>query len=340
MKHANISFFVPHAGCPNQCSFCDQHAITGGARPPSPKEVEETCERAAARLGSRAAESQIAFFGGSFTAVPREYMVSLLEPACKAVKKYGFAGIRCSTRPDAVDREVLEVLSKYGVTAVELGAQSMDDRVLAMNRRGHTAAQTAEAAGLIRAYGMELGLQMMTGLYGDDDQTALATVESFIALRPGTARVYPTVVLSGTYLAELYKKGEYRPQTLEEAVALCAQILPRLEGAGIRVIRVGLHAERDVEARKLAGPYHPAFRELVQSRVFLESLMPALQALGAGAYTVKVHPKSLSVAVGQGKRNVSLLKDAGFFVTFLPDGSVEQGGFTAERAAASGGLSI
>lgn len=327
MKHANISFFVPHVGCSRQCSFCDQRAITGGAVPPSPEDVAKTCAEAAKQLGSRVQNTQIAFFGGSFTAIPREYMISLLEPASKAVKEYGFTGIRCSTRPDAIDREVLELLSQYGVTAVELGAQSMDDKVLEMNRRGHTAAQTAQAARLIQSFGMELGLQMMTGLYGDTEETALQTAESIIALHPDTARVYPTVVLPGTALAELYERGEYRPQTLEEAVSLCARLLPRLEDAGIRVIRVGLHAERDVEVRKLAGPYHPAFRELVQSRVFLNSLLPVLEQRGAGSYTVKVHPKTISVALGEKRSNVERLKGRGFSVDFVQDGTMERGRF-------------
>lgn len=327
MKHANISFFVPHVGCPRQCSFCDQHAITGGAEPPSPDEVEKTCARAAKRLGDRVKNTQIAFFGGSFTAISREYMISLLEPAYIAVKEYGFTGVRCSTRPDAIDRETLELLSRYGVTAVELGAQSMDDRVLEMNRRGHTAAQTAEAAGLIKSFGMELGLQMMTGLYGDTEETALQTMERIIALHPETARIYPTVVLPGTELAELYRRGEYRPQTLEEAVDLCAKLLPRLENAGIRVIRVGLHAEQDVEARKLAGPYHPAFRELVQSRVFLDSLLPALEQRGAAGYTVRVHPKTISVALGERRSNLERLESRGFTVDFVQDKRVERGSF-------------
>ncbi len=333
MKHGNISFFVPHLGCPCKCSFCDQYAITGGAKPPAPEEVARVCAQAAKQLGQRAKNVQIAFFGGSFTAIPRETMTALLEPAFKAVKEFGFAGIRCSTRPDAIDRDRLELLSQYGVTAVELGAQSMNDNVLALNRRGHTAAQTAEAAGLIRSYGMELGLQMMTGLYGDSEETALETVESIIALHLDTVRIYPAILMPGTYLHELYQKGEYRPQTLEEAASLCARLLPRFEEAGVRVIRVGLHAERDVEARKLAGPYHPAFRELVQSRVFLDSLLPVLEAQGAGSYTVRVHPKTISVALGERKGNVKLLKDRGYTAVFRQDEKIERGGFAVEKTS-------
>lgn len=330
MKHSNLAFFVPHLGCPQRCSFCDQNAITGGAKPPAPYEVTETCAKAAKELGGRVQNTQIAFFGGSFTAIPREQMVSLLEAAEGAMREYGFQGIRCSTRPDAIDRETLGLLARYGVKAVELGAQSMDDRVLRLNRRGHTARETAEAAGLIREFGMELGLQMMTGLYGDTEETALATARSFLALGADTARIYPTVVLPGTYLAELYQKGEYRPQTLEEAVSQCAVLLPLLEGGGVRVIRVGLHAQREMQGKMLAGPYHPAFRELVLSRIFLEQLQKKLSAGGPGEYTVRVHPKSLSVALGERKSNIERLKNRGYSVSFRQDDSIERNGFLLE----------
>lgn len=325
MAHGNIAFFVPHVGCPRQCSFCDQHAITGGAQVPLPREVEEVCRRAAGQLGDRVRETRIAFFGGSFTAIPRKLMVSLLEPAFKAVKEFCFAGIRCSTRPDAVDGEILDLLEQYGVDAVELGAQSMDDEVLRKNRRGHTAAQTAEAAGWIKARGMELGLQMMTGLYGDTDETALQTAKRLIALEPDTARVYPTVVLRETCLAELYRRGEYRPQTLEQAVALCARLLSRFEEAGVQVIRMGLHAERQVEQRMLAGPYHPAFRELVESRRFLDRLIEQLKS--PGEYRVSVNPRDISAALGQGRENLRKLGELGFKVEFRQEAAVPRGEF-------------
>lgn len=330
-RHANVSIFVPHIGCPQQCSFCNQHAITGGARPPLPEDVRAAAETAARQLGGGAQNAEIAFFGGSFTAVPREYMLSLLKIAEKSVKEFGFAGIRCSTRPDAVDRETLALLREHGVTAVELGAQSMDDGVLAANRRGHTAAQTEAAAQAVRESGFELGLQMMTGLWKDTEEKALRTAERLLACRPDTVRVYPAVVLRGTELAGRYERGEYRPQTLEEAVSLCAKLLMRFEEAGVRVLRMGLHAERDVEEQKLAGPYHPAFGELVQSRVFLERLLPALDARGPGAYRVGVHPRGLSVALGQKRSNLAMLLESGYEVSFQPDEEVPRGQFAIEQ---------
>ncbi len=228
----SVALFVPHVGCPQQCSFCDQRAITGGAQPPTPWQVWQTAQAAASHLGQRVKDTEIAFFGGSFTAIPRGQMLSLLAPAKEAVERFGFRGLRCSTRPDAIDGEVLSLLKAHHMVAVELGAQSMDGEVLRRNRRGHSPEDTVRAAGLIRAAGLELGLQMMTGLYGSTPEKDVETARALIALQPATARVYPTVVLEGTHLAALYRQGHYHPQTLEEAVALCARLLPLFEGCG------------------------------------------------------------------------------------------------------------
>ena len=323
----NVAIFVPHVGCPQQCSFCDQRAITGGAQVPTPQQVWDTAQAAAAHLGDQVGETEIAFFGGSFTAIPREQMLSLLAPAKAAVERWGFRGLRCSTRPDAVDGEVLSLLKAHHMVAVELGAQSMDEEVLRRNRRGHTPADTAQAAGRIKAAGLELGVQMMTGLYGSTPEKDEETARALLALQPDTARVYPTVVLAGTELATLYEAWVYRPQTLEEAVALCARLLSLFETAGVRVIRMGLHAEEDVERRRVAGPYHPAFRELAESRRFLEKLLPQLEAAGPGIYRAAVSPRDLSLAVGQKKANVLALQRRGFWVRFVPEESRARGTF-------------
>lgn len=330
-KHANVAVFVPHAGCPQQCSFCNQRTITGKVKEPEPQDVVDAAGVAARSLGEGARQAEIAFFGGSFTAIDRGYMVALLEAAAGCVKEYGFAGIRVSTRPDAVGEEVLGLLKGFGVTAVELGAQSMDDRVLRLNRRGHTAAQTVEAAGRIKSMGFELGVQMMTGLWGDCGRSALGTADKLIALQPETARIYPTVVLPGTMLAEAYARGEYAPQTLEEAVELCARLLPRFQAAGVRVIRMGLHAEPGVEAQAVAGPYHPAFRQLVESRIFLRRVAGELEKTGAGAYTVCVKPKYLSTALGQRKENLEKWGKMGFAVRVVQDPGAPEGGFFWHR---------
>ena len=274
----SVALFVPHVGCPQQCSFCDQRAITGGVQPPTPWQVWETAQAAASHLGEQVKETEIAFFGGSFTAIPRGQMLSLLAPAKEAVERFGFRGLRCSTRPDAVDGEVLSLLKAYHMVAVELGAQSMDGEVLRRNRRGHSPEDTVRAAGLIRAAGLELGLQMMTGLYGSTPEKDVETARALIALRPATARDLPHGGAGGhPSCRRCTGRGTIHPQTLEEAVALCARLLPLFEEAGVRVIRVGLHAQEDVERRRVAGPYHPAFRELVESRRFLARLLPELE---------------------------------------------------------------
>ena len=327
----HVAIFVPHVGCPQQCSFCDQHAITGDDQAPTPEQVWQTAQAAAAHLGDRVNTTQIAFFGGSFTAIPREYMTALLVPAKEAVERFGFAGLRCSTRPDAVDAPTLELLKAHHMTAVELGAQSMDDRVLAQNRRGHTAQDTIRAAGLIKEAGLELGLQMMTGLFGSSPEQDLDTARALIALHPDTARIYPTLVLEHTQLAALYRAGQYHPQTLEEAVELCAQLLTLFEEAGVRVIRLGLHAQESLERHRVAGPYHPAFRELVEGRIFLDKLLPVLEQRGGGSYLVKVPARELSQAVGQKRCNLETLSRLGYRVKFEPDRSLSRGSFRVEN---------
>lgn len=196
-------------------------------------------------------DGEIAFFGGSFTAIDRDYMIELLSSAQEFIGENGFKGIRISTRPDAVDGEICDILEKYHVTAVELGAQSTNDKVLAMNRRGHTREDIFRSARLLKERGFELGLQMMTGLYGSNDEDSIGTARDLISLSPDTARIYPAVVIENTELAELYRNGEYRPQTPEEAAVLCAKILPMFERAGIKVIRLGLHSGGGVEALSL-----------------------------------------------------------------------------------------
>ena len=316
MKHINVALFAPHAGCPHQCSFCDQRTISGQMTPLTPAAVHEAAQTALASLpAGAAADGELAFFGGSFTLLPQAEQIALLEAAHSYIKDGCFRGIRISTRPDGIDPETCALLRRYGVTAVELGAQSMDDRVLALNRRGHTAAQTAAAHAMLRAFGFETGLQMMTGLYGSTDTDSLATAQAICALRPDTVRIYPTVVLAGTPLAERMQAGAFQPQTLADAVALCAKLLPLFEAAGIRVIRVGLHASRDVEAKRIGGAYHPALRELAESRILLDRARALLAGRPAGSYTLTVAPTSRSKMTGQRRCNLTALAAEGYRCT-------------------------
>lgn len=315
MKHANISLFVPHMGCPHRCSFCNQKTISGSTRKLTPDEVTETLKKAVAD-GNEPQNTEIGFFGGSFTAIPREYMISLLEAAKPFTDKGYFGGIRISTRPDAIDEDVLGILKDFGVSAIELGAQSTDEDVLKLNRRGHTRQDITDASNLIKEKGFSLGLQMMTGLFGDTDEKSLKTCEDIIALKPDTVRIYPTVVLEGTELGEMYKNGTYSPQTLENAVSLCSELLRRFYDNGIKVIRLGLHSGGNVEDGFLAGPYHPAFGELCESRIYLEKAKKLLMDFPKNAnVTLSVNPREISKMTGQKGCNKKALFEEGFKVT-------------------------
>lgn len=329
MKHANVSIFVPHNGCPHQCSFCNQRSITGQQKQPNAQEDQQILEQAVHDLGDRITCSEIAFFGGSFTAIERNYMISLLEVAAKYVKEYNFIGIRISTRPDAIDTNILHLLKGYSVTSVELGAQSMDDCVLALNQRGHTAFDVEKASSLIQDSGFSLGLQMMTGLYGDTPEKARNTASRICALHPDTVRIYPTVVLQGTDLATKYHQGIYSPPGPEESAELCAELLELFELHDIRVIRLGLHASPEVERNAIAGAYHPAFGEICQSRLFLRRLLRAFSECGVphGSVTVFVPPKDISKVLGQKKYNIEQLKKEGWQVRFVQIPAVPQEGF-------------
>jgi len=308
MKHSNISIFIPHVGCPHQCSFCDQRTISGAQHLPDGNEVREICSQALAEIKSPE-NTEIAFFGGSFTAIPRDYMTELLEAAEEFVGEGKFSGIRCSTRPDCIDDEILSLLKQSGVTAIELGAQSMSEKVLELNERGHTSADVVKAAGLIKKYGFELGLQMMTGLYGSSVQTDMETFDKLAELCPAVMRIYPVVILSGTKLAELYKSGEYVPYSFDEAVELCSEILQYADEKGIRVIKCGLHASEFVEQDMVGGFYHPAFRELCESRIYLRKIEELAE--GCSYVHISVPSRDISRAVGHKKSNIEYFRQKG-----------------------------
>ena len=325
--HSNISIFVPHIGCPNKCSFCNQRYITGSCWAPCAADVEKAV---AAAKGSRNFDSktaEIAFFGGSFTAINRNYMTALLKAAEQFVKDGTVKGIRISTRPDAIDDDILTLLKEYGVTSIELGAQSMNDRVLRMNNRGHTSGDVEKASRLIREYGFELGLQMMTGLYGDSDNSAVKTAERLIALKPDTVRIYPTIVLKDTDLAALYADNIYKPQTLDSAIKLAARLYKMFEDSGIRVIRLGLHSiEKEAY---IAGPWHPAFSELCQSQIMLTGVLSSLTE--KGKYNIKVAKSAVSKMTGQGRKNIIFLKSRGYDCCVSVDEKLSGLDFKLER---------
>ncbi len=321
-KHSNISIFVPHIGCPNQCSFCNQVHITGQGGKPSAESVHRDVAVAKASKNYNPQNTEIAFFGGSFTAIDSDYRRELLQAAAEYVKKGDVCGIRISTRPDAIDNGILEELKQYGVTAIELGAQSMDNEVLRSNRRGHSREAVINASRLIKAHGFSLGLQMMTGLFGDNNQKALDTARALAELTPDTIRIYPTIVLEGTYLCELYRRGEYTPQSVEEAVDLCSQLLPIFKAKNIKVIRLGLHSLD--EAAYVAGPWHPAFGELVESRSYRITAENMLKKHKNGSYTIFVNEKEISKLVGQHRSNLEYLNKLGYICRVKPATDLEK----------------
>lgn len=316
MKKGNISIFVPHIGCPQKCSFCNQNTITGVQSAPTADDVRNSIETALKNADDY--EFEIAFFGGSFTAIDKSYMLSLLDAAKPYVDNKSVSGIRCSTRPDAIDEEILDILKSYGVTAVELGAQSMNNEVLSANFRGHTAEQVAGSSALIKKYGIELGLQMMTGLYRSTDELDLYTAKEIIKLKPATVRIYPTVVLKNTYLAKLVEAGEFIPQSLESTVSLCAKLVPMFEKENIKIIRLGLHSSTDVKENMLGGGYHDSLGELVQSRIMLNTIFEN----PAGEYTAYINEKSVSKLKGNKKANISALNNAGHTIKIIYDNSL------------------
>lgn len=324
MKHsANIPVFVPHAGCPNTCIFCDQRTISGSAKLPDPQQLTAFCLNALDGLPKATPKAEIAFFGGSFTAIDRSYMISLLEAVQPCRSHPQMAGIRLSTRPDAVDREVLQLLKDYGAVAVELGVQSLDDTVLALNQRGHTAQDTRNASALIKEAGLELGHQVMLGMYGDSQEFFFSTVERSIEMQPDTARIYPVAVLKNTVLAQLWQQGSYTPPTLEQAVELGSWALKRYHNAGVKVIRMGLHDSPDTQTNCVAGVYHPAFRELCESRIMLGSALEQLSEHPAGNYTLTVARGATSKMVGQRRSNIQALQQAGYKVSVKEDDTVD-----------------
>ena len=332
MKHANVAFFVPMVGCPHRCSFCDQNSITGESRVPTPEEVDKTLKKAARELHGFSEKAEIAFFGGSFTMIPRDLMLSLLSVAKKWIDRKAFSGIRISTRPDAINEEVLSVLKEYGVTFIELGAQSCNNAVLEKNRRGHTFEDTQKAAQLIREAGFSLGLQMMTGMPGSTKEDDILTAARFAALKPDTMRIYPTLVLKNTLMAKWFEDGEYVPQTVEEAAAECAELLDIFELYKINVIRLGLHAEGSLEENLLAGPYHPAFREICESLRFRKKIAPMLTRLPKGSYILKVAPSEVSKCSGQHRSNVEHWLSLGYAVRIVPDNNLNPGDFEVMMA--------
>lgn len=301
-----LPIFVPHAGCPNDCVFCNQKRISGSLLPASAETV-----RAAVSAIAPGSGYELAFYGGSFTAMPEAEQEELLAATVPARQSGAVATLRVSTRPDAVTEEKLARLRRYGVETVELGAQSMCDEVLRRSGRGHTSLDTVKAAKLVKDAGFTLILQMMTGLPGSDDTRDIASARAIAALLPDGVRVYPTVILRNTPLYDLWQAGEYREHTVGDAVRVCARILSIFDDAEIPVIRIGLNPSDELSAGGAAGgAYHPALGELVRARLWRDRAEALLSGIEPGADAVlAVSPNRVSVMTGQHRCNLLYLQE-------------------------------
>lgn len=320
-----IPFFIPHAGCTHQCVFCDQRRISGTEAGPDPARVAPTIERyhSAARPGVPA---EVAFYGGTFTALPIERQRAYLEPVQPFIASGAVRGIRISTRPDAIACDILALLRQHHVTTVEIGAQSLDDAVLRCSGRGHSADDSVRAAAMLREQGFRIGMQLMPGLPADTADTFRQTVRMAVSLGPDIVRLYPALVIQGTPLEARYRSGAYAPLSLQDAITWCAEALDAFEQADIEVIRVGLQSTDTLErpGTVVAGPYHPAFRQLVESSRFLRKMLSA--AVPGADATFLVNPRDLSSAIGQQKGNLALLREQlGSTTRILPDPAVRRG---------------
>jgi histone acetyltransferase (RNA polymerase elongator complex component) len=317
MRPLIVPFFISHQGCPHQCVFCNQKKINGnGGELPAACELLDKID--AYRSLSRHKPVGVAFYGGTFTSLPMIVMERLLMPLQPLLAQGEIDSIRVSTRPDSVDAGIAEFLLRLGVRTVELGVQSMDDEVLALSGRGHTAAHTAEACRILRAVGMEVGMQLMPGLPGDTEVKTLSSLNAVLALCPDFLRIYPTLVIVGTKLATLYETGQYAPLSLDEAVRLCKIMLHAALAAEVKVIRIGLQPTDELEASGsiLAGPYHPAFRQLVESSLFYDLLSRLAGDIPAAkTVTITCAPTRISDITGQRQTNLKrLLRERGVHV--------------------------
>ncbi|MBI5556176.1 MAG: radical SAM protein [Deltaproteobacteria bacterium] len=321
-----IPFFISHQGCPHQCVFCNQHVITGSSEWLTPDTIREEIVRCLDWPRDKKRPVQVAFYGGSFTGLERARQQELLGAVAPFISSGEVDFIRLSTRPDYIDRGAVLFLKERGVGLVELGIQSFDDAVLARCRRGHTAARVEEAFVHLRWAGLKVGGQLMVGLPGETTRGVLAGAHRLVALAPDLVRIYPVLVLKGSPLAALFAGGGYKPLTMNRAVALCARLLELFDRAGIPVVRLGLQPSASLERDLVGGPYHPAFGELVKSRLYFRRLRKYLACLqkerGEGTIRLMLAAADTSLFFGQkrcsARRLTALKLLAGVEPVFTP----------------------
>lgn len=309
-RHATIPVFVPHAACPNQCVFCNQKKIAGAELPF--ESVRAFLKDAVEGLSPRFTGCDIAFFGGSFTGIGKERMTAYLKEANRYLGQR-VTGIRLSTRPDYISDEILDILEEYGVTDIELGVQSLNDDVLKTSLRGHTVNQTLEAVDLIKKRPFRLVLQLMPGLPGDTQDTIEATFSTAAELAPDGVRIYPTVVIADTELESLYNNGAFTPLTVEEAVEYSAKAVKLFASKNIDILRIGLHSsDLSHNSGVVAGPYHPAFGELVMQRICLDEARRQFSLISPtknASYVIQTGRGGISRMTGQKRVNILALEE-------------------------------
>ncbi|PBI45017.1 elongator complex protein 3 [Clostridioides difficile] len=311
MKKRIIPIFVPHKGCPHDCIFCNQKKITGVSTDVTSEDARNIIEECLETI-DKDADVEIAFFGGSFTAIDIDIQKSLLSVAKEYVEKGLVKDIRMSTRPDCIDEDILSMLKEYKTSIIELVVQSLDEKVLLDSIRGHQSEIVYKSSKMIKNSGIKLGLQMMIGLPADTEEKCIFTAKKFVELKPDCVRVYPTLVVKDTGLEKLMEQNKYNPFTLEESVNIVKKVLVLFYVNNINVIRVGLQATDDIQIGKavLAGPYHPAFRELVEADMIKDYLeFVILQNKNIKQMLVKSNKKNISKIIGNKKTNVKYMEE-------------------------------
>lgn len=335
MKHQYIiPIFVPHLGCPNDCIFCNQKSISGQKKNMTKEQAKNIIDNYLKNLNDSDALIEIAFFGGSFTAINENLQNELLELAYTYVKEGKVESIRISTRPDCIDKNILKRLKKYKVKTIELGVQSANDFVLKRANRGHTFEDVKKASKLIRWYGFRLGHQMMVGLPESTRQDEINTAKALIKLRPKMVRIYPVLVVKNTKLEKEYENGIYKALPLPQAVETCKQLVRMFSDKNIDIIRVGLQNTDEIsdpsseKSEVVAGPYHPAFRQLVESGLWYDAIVEKIKKLNVKVKEVQVtvNPLDVNNVIGHKKDNVLKLKE--FYdvdLVLKQDSNIKQG---------------
>lgn len=316
-KEYIIPIFVPHLGCPNNCIFCNQKKISGQTKMVTTKDVKDTIEYYLENFKDDNRYVEVAFFGGSFTAIDKATQEELLQAVQPYIISKKVNSIRISTRPDAIDKDILKMLKKYHVKTIELGVQSMNNYILNRCQRGHTVEDVKKASKLIRFHGFILGHQMMVGLPESTVQDEINTAKELIKLKPKIVRVYPVLVIKETQLAEEYEKGEYVPLTVIQAVERCKAIVALFNQKKINVIRIGLQNTEEISdpskesSQVVAGPFHPAFRQLVESSMWYDTIVNEIKKINTKVIAVKIiaNEENINLIIGHKKENVLKLKE-------------------------------